>query len=92
MVTTSRVLGLMTGSMSVSGCAREPNEGKPIGRREKLNASGYPQSPVAFFQFIDAWRKSGRFDGLAFRTAAKLRSAQASSRRSVGSWSIWGLR
>ena len=47
------------------------NEGKPIGRREKLNASGYPQGPVAFFQYIDGWRKSGRFEGLAFRTAAK---------------------
>ncbi len=46
------------------------NEGKPIGRREKLNASGYPHGPVAFFQYIDAWRKSGRFEGLAFRAAA----------------------
>jgi DNA-binding Lrp family transcriptional regulator len=47
------------------------NEGKPLGRRERLNASGYPQGPVAFFQYIDAWRKSGDFMGLEFRGAAK---------------------
>ncbi len=47
------------------------NEGKPLGRRERLNASGYPQGPVAFFQYIDAWRKSGDFTGLEFRAAAK---------------------
>lgn len=43
------------------------NEGGVIGRREKLNAAGYPGGPVAFFQLIDAWRRSGRFDGLEFR-------------------------
>ncbi len=45
------------------------NEGKPIGRRERLNASGYPDGPVAFWQFMDTWRSSGRFDGLSFETA-----------------------
>ncbi len=43
------------------------NEGKPMGRREKLNVSGYPEGPVAFFQYIDAWRNSGQFEGLEFR-------------------------
>lgn len=47
------------------------NEGKPIGRRERLNLSGHPQGPVAFFQYIDAWRRSGEFEGLEFRPAAK---------------------
>ncbi len=47
------------------------NEGKPVGRRERLNASGYPQGPVAYFQYIDAWRKSGAFAGLEFRAAAR---------------------
>jgi cation diffusion facilitator CzcD-associated flavoprotein CzcO len=42
------------------------NEGRPFGRREKLNVSGYPQGPVAFFEYIDRWRRSGRFEGLAF--------------------------
>ena len=43
------------------------NEGKPAGRREQLNGSGYPEGPVAFFEFIDKWRNSGRFEGLEFR-------------------------
>ena len=43
------------------------NEGGTIGRRERLNVSGYPMGPVAFFQFIDQWRRSGAFDGLAFK-------------------------
>jgi hypothetical protein len=45
------------------------NEGGPIGRRERLNASGYPAGPVAYFDHIDQWRTSGRFDGLEFRPA-----------------------
>jgi cation diffusion facilitator CzcD-associated flavoprotein CzcO len=44
------------------------NEGKAMGRREQLNTSRYPQGPVAYFQYIDAWRSSGRFEGLEFRT------------------------
>ncbi|MGZ4713710.1 MAG: flavin-containing monooxygenase [Acidimicrobiia bacterium] len=43
------------------------NEGGPIDRRIRLNTSGYPAGPVAFFEFIDGWRTSGAFDGLAFR-------------------------
>jgi len=43
------------------------NEGKPAGRRERLNGSGYPEGPVAFFEFIDRWRSSGGFEGLEFR-------------------------
>ncbi|MEW6267985.1 MAG: NAD(P)/FAD-dependent oxidoreductase [Thermodesulfobacteriota bacterium] len=45
------------------------NEGKPMGRRERLNVGGYPAGPVAYFQYIDAWRKSGRFEGLSFARA-----------------------
>jgi len=43
------------------------NEGRSIGRREKLNAAGYPGGPVAYFEYIDAWRRSGTFAGLEFR-------------------------
>jgi len=43
------------------------NEGGPIGRKEKRNGSGYPDGPVAFWQFIDRWRSDGRFEGLEFR-------------------------
>jgi cation diffusion facilitator CzcD-associated flavoprotein CzcO len=47
------------------------NEGKPLGRRERLNASGYPEGPVAYFEYIDAWRRSGDFSGLEFRQRAQ---------------------
>ena len=46
------------------------NEGKPLGRRERLNVGGYPAGPVAYFQFIDHWRRSGKFEGLTFRPEA----------------------
>jgi cation diffusion facilitator CzcD-associated flavoprotein CzcO len=45
------------------------NEGRPTGRRERLNGSGYPEGPVAFFQYIANWRESGTFEGLEFRPA-----------------------
>ena len=43
------------------------NEGRPIGRKERLNGSGYPEGPGAFFTYITQWRESGDFDGLEFR-------------------------
>jgi cyclohexanone monooxygenase len=43
------------------------NEGHDAGRRGLLNSMGYPEGPVAFFEYIDAWRRSGKFDGLEFR-------------------------
>ena len=43
------------------------NEGKPMGRKERLSASGYPAGPVAYFEFIDGWRSSGGFEGLELR-------------------------
>ena len=42
------------------------NEGRPVGRRERLNLSGYPAGPVAYFEFIDRWRSMGDFEGLEF--------------------------
>ena len=42
------------------------NEGQPIGRKERLGMAGYPAGPVAFFGFIEQWRTSGDFEGLAF--------------------------
>jgi len=44
------------------------NEGGPVGRRERLNGSGYPDGAVAYFHYIAAWRTSGEFEGLAFRS------------------------
>jgi cation diffusion facilitator CzcD-associated flavoprotein CzcO len=43
------------------------NEGHPIGRAERLNMAGYPGGPVAFFQLLGDWRRSGTFRGLEFR-------------------------
>jgi len=42
------------------------NEGRPITRKEQFNGGRYPAGPVAFFEFIEAWRQSGEFEGLAF--------------------------
>jgi cyclohexanone monooxygenase len=42
------------------------NEGQELGRQGLL-AGGYPEGPVAYFQYIDRWRSSGAFDGLEFR-------------------------
>jgi cyclohexanone monooxygenase len=43
------------------------NEGRPIGRKERLNGSGYPEGAGAYFRYIAEWRSNGRFDGLEFR-------------------------
>jgi cyclohexanone monooxygenase len=44
------------------------NEGQPIeGRRAVLNSMAFPEGPVGYFQYIDAWRSSGDFEGLEFR-------------------------
>ena len=42
------------------------NEGGPIERRQRLGLSGFPQGPVAYFEYIDEWRTSGDFEGLEF--------------------------
>ncbi|MBR0824479.1 NAD(P)/FAD-dependent oxidoreductase [Bradyrhizobium manausense] len=42
------------------------NEGREPGPQARLNV-GYPAGPNAYFKYIDEWRDSGRFDGLAFR-------------------------
>lgn len=42
------------------------NEGRPVGRREKLNGSGFPEGPGAYFGYIAEWRSNGRFEGLEF--------------------------
>lgn len=44
------------------------NEGATPGKRERRNASGYPDGPVAFFKFLDRWRNSGDFEGLIFES------------------------
>jgi cyclohexanone monooxygenase len=41
------------------------NEGQDPGPRGRFNV-GYPQGAMAYFQYIDQWRASGAFEGLAF--------------------------
>jgi cation diffusion facilitator CzcD-associated flavoprotein CzcO len=43
------------------------NEGQATTRAGLLNGLGYPDGPVAFFAYIDAWRNSGDFEGLTFQ-------------------------
>ena len=43
------------------------NEGKPADRKDRLNASGYPQGPVAYFKHLRKWCSTGEFEGLKFR-------------------------
>ena len=45
------------------------NEGQELGRQGLL-AGGYPEGPVAYFQYIDRWRSSGAFEGLEIRGAS----------------------
>ncbi len=42
------------------------NEGQPGGRGWELLV-GYPQGPMAYFQYLDEWRSTGTFEGLEFR-------------------------
>ncbi len=44
------------------------NEGQPLSSRARFGMAGYPLGPVAYFDYIDAWRNSGDFEGLEFRT------------------------
>ena len=43
------------------------NEGQP-GTTSRAFFVGYPLGAMAFFQYIDAWRSSGDFEGLDFRS------------------------
>jgi cyclohexanone monooxygenase len=42
------------------------NEGQDPGPAAKYNV-GYPEGATAFFKYIEKWRTSGEFDGLAFK-------------------------
>ena len=43
------------------------NEGKGADGKAIRNSLGYPDGPVAYFEYIDRWRSSGDFEGLEFR-------------------------
>ena len=42
------------------------NEGGEISHAARLGTLGYPDGPVAYFNYIDKWRTSGEFAGLEF--------------------------
>ncbi len=42
------------------------NEGQAPGPAASLNV-GYPAGATAYFKYLDGWRNSGQFEGLAFR-------------------------
>jgi cyclohexanone monooxygenase len=42
------------------------NEGQPTGKGREMFV-GYPAGAMAYFQYLDAWRSTGDFDGLEFR-------------------------
>ncbi|MCA6121057.1 NAD(P)/FAD-dependent oxidoreductase [Bradyrhizobium sp. WSM 1704] len=42
------------------------NEGREPGPAAKLNV-GHPSGALAYFKYIDAWRRSGQFEGVQFR-------------------------
>ncbi len=44
------------------------NEGQTPTRAGLRNTLGFPEGPVAYFEYIDQWRSSGEFAGLEFRS------------------------
>ena len=42
------------------------NEGKPLGEDQELNGAAFIDGPVAYFDYLEAWRSTGRFEGLDF--------------------------
>ena len=43
------------------------NEGQPDENASQIAGLGYPDGPVAYFEYIDQWRSSGDFVGLEYR-------------------------
>jgi cation diffusion facilitator CzcD-associated flavoprotein CzcO len=43
------------------------NEGQDAAAGAQLGSLGYPEGPVAYFDYIKTWRDSGDFDGIDFR-------------------------
>jgi cyclohexanone monooxygenase len=42
------------------------NEGKPLSEDQQLNGAAFVEGPAAYFDYLESWRTSGTFDGLAF--------------------------
>ena len=57
--------GRMLGANSECTPGSYNNEGQPLEGNGSLFV-GYPQGAVAYFKYLDEWRSSGEFEGLAF--------------------------
>jgi cation diffusion facilitator CzcD-associated flavoprotein CzcO len=44
------------------------NEGQTTLAGAQLSSLGFPEGPVAYFDYIKRWRESGEFEGLEFKT------------------------
>ena len=42
------------------------NEGKPLEGDQQLNGGAFIEGPVAYFEYLEQWWKSGEFSGLTF--------------------------
>jgi hypothetical protein len=42
------------------------NEGKPLDGDQQLNGGAFIEGPVAYFEYLEYWWKSGEFSGLTF--------------------------
>ncbi|MFI7463240.1 flavin-containing monooxygenase [Nonomuraea sp. NPDC049646] len=66
---------LLSGPGSILGASADctpgyyNNEGHDAGMKGRLNI-GHPQGAMAYFAYIDDWRRSGMFEGLEFRKRA----------------------
>ena len=54
------------GAATAAGWSRRVRLFDP-GERGLMNSLGFPEGPVAYFDYIDQWRTSGDFEGLEFR-------------------------
>ena len=52
------------------------NEGGPIEPRMRRNMLAFPEGPVAYFQYIGAWRQAEELEGLEMRPAADAETAR----------------
>ena len=58
--------GPMIGALSDCTPGYYNNEGQPLSEGSELMV-GHPKGPVAFFKYLEKWRRSGKFKGLEFR-------------------------
>ena len=58
--------GSIIGALSDCTPGYYNNEGQPLNEGTELMV-GHPKGPMAFFKYLEKWRRSGKFKGLEFR-------------------------